>query len=626
MVRGPDQWTERLGRRVADDSHASSLAEFVAWLVEECGVDERASWVDWADWARRFLHTILGSTAARRRWSEAELAAYDAVERAVEDLRPIAAIEPGPVTRDRVRAQLATMLDAPAGRRGRFGVGVLYGSLAHVIGVDLDVLIVLGMAEGSFPPMGVRSSVLSDAERAAIESPFARLARACDERRSFLAAVASAGKRWLVTPRVGPDRVAHPAPWWSDAPCEHEVTIDSFDSELAQPTGPAASLQERDLRVLRQCPRVLLSDDPLIASRPRLARGVAALVARAGDEFSEWNGDVGPHPQLEVGGKLLSATALETWASCPARYFFRNVLGVREQDDIAEVEELEARHRGTLVHKILEELGKVHLADKRSAEQLGLFEGARPPWTIAARRVVEEVTDAVLDEFEGFGSAPYPILWTVERKRILRDVMRTLDKDPEGVILLAVEHHFGDPEKGEPPFSLVLPSGRRLQFRGSIDRVDRLHSGLRVIDYKTGGHESEKSVREGIATGVLLQLPLYGLAAKELFDPDASVSAGYWYISSKGGWRSVIIPIDDEIHDRFFATLDTITSGIADGVFPAHPGDEGYLTFQNCQWCEFQRICPPDRDRAWERVQHAPELRRYVELSHPEPTGGADDE
>ena len=179
---------------VADDSQASSLAEFVAWLVEECGAESRASWVDWADWARRFLHTILGSTAARRRWPEAELAAYDAVERAIEDLRPIGAIEPGPITRERMRAQLATMLDAPAGRRGRFGVGVLYGSLTHVLGVELDMLIVLGMAEGSFPPMGVRSSVLSDAERVVIESPFAPLARACDERRSFLAAVCVGGQ------------------------------------------------------------------------------------------------------------------------------------------------------------------------------------------------------------------------------------------------------------------------------------------------------------------------------------------------------------------------------------------------------------------------------------------------
>ena len=370
------------------------------------------------------------------------------------------------------------MLDAPAGRRGRFGVGVLYGSLAHVIGVDLDVLIVLGMAEGSFPPMGVRSSVLSDAERAAIASPFAQSARACDERRSYLAAVASAGKRWLVTPRVGPDRVAYPAPWWSDAPHEHEVTIDSFDSELAKPSGPASSVHERDLRVLRKCPRAVLSDDPLIASRPRLAHGVAALVARGGDEFSEWNGDVGAHPQLEVDGKLLSATSLETWATCPARYFFRNVLGVREQDDIAEVEELErtiaARSCTRSSKSSARSISQTRGPQSSSGSSTNGPRGRSPP--SGRRRGHRRGPRRV----RGLRRAPYPILWTVERKQILHDVMGTLDKDPEGVILLAVEHHFGDAEEGRgAPFSLTLAISREgLRFRGSIDRVNELHTGF----------------------------------------------------------------------------------------------------------------------------------------------------
>ncbi len=229
----------------------------------------------------------------------------------------------------------------------------------------------------------------------------------------------------------------------------------------------------------------------------------------------------------------------------------------------------------------------------------------------------------MLDEFEGFGSAPYPILWTVERKRILRDVMRTLDKDPEGAILLAVEHHFGNVEKGEPSFSLSLENGRTLHFRGSIDRVDRLHdraSGDRLQDRLA--REREEGAHRASQPGCCCSFRSTVSPRRQMFDPDASVSAGYWYISSKGGWRSVDIPIDDEVRDRFVTTLDTITSGIADGVFPAHPGDEGYQTFVNCQWCDFQRICPPDRDRAWERVQHAPALRQYVELSNAEPTGG----
>ena len=67
---------------------------------------------------------------------------------------------------------------------------------------------------------------------------------------------------------------------------------------------------------------------------------------------------MGEHAELALADTLLSATSLQAWAGCPARYFFANVLHVREQDDVAEVDELEARHRGSIVHEILERLGK----------------------------------------------------------------------------------------------------------------------------------------------------------------------------------------------------------------------------------------------------------------------------
>ena len=36
----PMQWTDRLGEQALDDGQAPLLAEYVAWLVDECGVDE----------------------------------------------------------------------------------------------------------------------------------------------------------------------------------------------------------------------------------------------------------------------------------------------------------------------------------------------------------------------------------------------------------------------------------------------------------------------------------------------------------------------------------------------------------------------------------------------------------
>jgi RecB family exonuclease len=493
---------------------------------------------------------------------------------------------------------------------------VLCGSLQHVIGVDLDVLVVLGMAEGSFPPTGVSASLLSESERVAIGSPMRREARACDERRSFLAALSSAPRRWLLHPRAGAERVAHPSPWLDPSLIEREQTVFSYDAELSVPTGPPASLQERDLRSLRSCPHDVVAQHPLVASNTNLTRGFTAIAARGSDQFTEWEGAVGRHVELAIGETVLSATALETWASCPARYFFKNVLGVREQDDIGDVDELEARYRGSLVHNVLEGLGREHLERFSRGDQPAL--PGFPSWTVTAREVVERVTDFVFDEFERKGSAPYPILWEVEKRRIVRDVLRTLDADEPTANLLAVEHRFGGDE--QPEFAIALPSGQALRFRGSIDRVDQLRDRLQVIDYKTGKPESEKTVRAGIASGTLLQLPLYALAAQREFGPNAPVDAGYWYVSAKGAWKRVIIAIDAEVRRRFLATLETISAQIAEGVFPANPGDEGWPTFKNCTYCEYDRICPADRDRAWLRLEEAPALLPYIELSAPEPT------
>ena len=251
---------------------------------------------------------------------------------------------------------MASLLGAPAGRRGLFGQGVLCGSLQHVIGVDLDVLVVLGMAEGSFPPTGVSASLLSESERVAIGSPKRSEARACDERRSFVAALSSSPRRCLLHPRAGGERVAHASPWIPPSLLPGQQLVASFDAELADPLGPPASLHERDLRSLRAWSRSALGEHPLVAGDAELTRGIAAIQARSGDGFSEWEGNVGTHEELAIGGTVLSATALETWAACPAHYLFKNVLGIREQDDVDDVDELEARHRGTLVHAVLERL------------------------------------------------------------------------------------------------------------------------------------------------------------------------------------------------------------------------------------------------------------------------------
>jgi hypothetical protein len=49
---------------------------------------------------------------------------------------------------------------------------------------------------------------------------------------------------------------------------------------------------------------------------------------------------------------------------------------------------------------------------------------------------------------------------------------------------------------------------------------------------------------------------------------------------------------------RFQATLEAIVGGVRAGAFPAHPGeeDEWRSKFENCGFCDFDRLCSRRRD------------------------------
>ena len=68
--------------------------------------------------------------------------------------------------------------------------------------------------------------------------------------------------------------------------------------------------------------------------------------------------------------------------------------------------------------------------------------------------------------------------------------------------------------------------------------------------------------------------------------------------------------------DRLVDVLGVLVEGITAGRFPARPGEEHWQGgWEHCHFCEFDRVCQADRDRAWERVQGTAELAAYVALA-----------
>jgi RecB family exonuclease len=516
-------------------------------------------------------------------------------------------------------------LQRGSGRVGRFGSGVTVGRLVDAVGADLDLVIVLGAAEGTFPPRRPDDAVLPARHRRAVPGLRLRGSSRDEEERDVWAVLAAATERVITTPAADPrsQREQHPAPWLLELggrPENHNVRLASFEQWLGEGGSPA-TLTERDVAELLTAHRSGAALEPLPAVEATgIAPGLALARSRAVGGFDEWAGNVGDHPLLT--GELAehrSPTGLETWATCPFRFYLDKVLGVRALDDPGTVETITGRDRGSLVHAVLERFVTAHLhAEPRVA------------WDDAARAELVLIADEVEALFREHGRTGRQLLWEPEWRALRRHLAAIIEHGNEaaelaGLVPIAVEHGFGYDGDPAPPVVVDVgdDAGEPLRFGGRIDRVDAApdRSRVVVVDYKTSFGADYKAIeRDPVDRGRRLQLPIYALAARELVPEAESVAAYYWFVHPRAPIELLGHEFDDEAEERFRDVLATMVRGIEAGRFPARPGADTWTlaageTYEACRWCEYDRVCPTGRADKWERVRLHGSLARYVELA-----------
>ena len=652
VVCGLDQWRDRLalaaeGRRerlVADGRDDEEiarrlrpyeeLAAFVDDLAERLAPPEQPTWRAWSRWAAAILDGLL-----RREVASTEAEATEALRGAVGVLGTLDGIDEAPDL-ERFRLALQPDLDAPHGSHGRFGHGVLVGRLVDVVGADLDLVVIVGAADSQFPPRRRDDVLVPDSDRTAAGGAMAlRGMRREEEHRDLLAALAGARRAVLTAPRSDPreQRERQPSPWFLEAcsglagqivgsddldrlDVEWLRTVPSFEAWFAG-AGRPVSPRELDLEDLLADHRRQrdLADGVVGADDPSLADGLRAAAARRAGRFDEWSGHVGLRPALLAAfDRPRSPTGLERYAQCPFRFFLADVLHVGRFDDPAEVDLITPIDEGLLVHEVLERF---------IGESLG--KPPSEPWSAAERDRILELAADVAEGFVAEGRTGRPLLWGVRWESLRHQLLRFLDRDEvlrrdRGVSPVAVELRFG--AEGEAPVELDVGRGRRLAFKGIVDRIDRVPGGDRVVvyDYKTGKPDSFRSVEydgeEGdlTARGTKLQLPIYALAARAQW-PEATIDVRYWFVGRRGEGKIYGGPFDEAAEARFSDVVTTVVDGIELGRFPANPGADdwrfGQWTHENCSWCDFDRVCPTSRGESWVRLREAPELVDYVRLA-----------
>ena len=638
---GTDPDDDRAARRRVRGADAASLRAFIDELADRLEPSPAPStWAAWAHWAADLLHWALGANPeVLDHPTEAEAMAH--IERALHALARLDDLDPSP-DRAAFLAALRAELDAPAPQTARFGSGVLVGPYRDVIGLDLDVLYVVGAVDGVLPTRPRDDAVLSEADRSTADGDVPLLAdRAAEQRRTWCSALASAPERILTTAR-GDQRTGReqrPARWWLDAlgalagavrplyagdldyldPIVGHVVLPSLVACVAADGAAAGAADARQRMLLRAARR---GDDLrhhwLATAQPALGAGFDVRHGRRVGAFSRFEGNIDvaelPSP---VTGDVLSATRLEAYAACPRRYLFRSVLDVRPLERPEDLIEADRRTVGTIVHKVLELFLDEELARPEAERQ-----PPSVPWATTDHTRLDELADEVFDDFAAKGLTGHPLLWQLTSSGIRRDLHALLVADDHhrartGARVAAVELFFGDDTA--TAVAVPLGDGRTVHFRGSIDRVDRTETGIAVLDYKHAAPERYKPITtDPVRRGQLLQLPLYALAAEAAMPSTTTTTTttttdvAYWFTTQQGRFAQLGYRLGDEQRERLYDVVDHLVTGIEAGQFPARPIDALDHKHSPCTWCDHRPACPNDRDLTWSHLRETPALADLV--------------
>jgi len=318
--------------------------------------------------------------------------------------------------------------------------------------------------------------------------------------------------------------------------------------------------------------------------------------------------------------RTFAATELESYASCPFRFYLERVLRLRPLEELTLAVDL--LERGQLAHDALAEFHRrVNAALGRPGSPAKLPEAQY-------QRLLSEALAAVLPT-----ESHNPVraaLREVDRRLLLRwlaDYRRQSERydalwqDCDAPLVPEFfEVSFGRSLAGEPRSSTEEPleitdGDQVLRIAGRIDRIDtgRVagHTVFNVLDYKTGG--STRFSPEAVAAGTALQLPLYALAAAELLlnDRDAIPwQAGYWYVADDGfkpkqslkmyrqnGNALEPEPVWEQIRQGLAVTVLSLVRAIRQGRFAVSSCDPRCTGY-----CPFHTVCRINQVRSLEKT------------------------
>ncbi len=251
--------------------------------------------------------------------------------------------------------------------------------------------------------------------------------------------------------------------------CANNVVLTRSEKIGGSPTVPARWLDRLDT-LLQSCDCSInsLSDAPYISW------------ARDMDEHDDPRPYTRPEPRPPVSTRPngVSVTKVDVWMKDPYAIYMHYVLRLRKIQPL--VQDNDAALRGTILHEILECF--------TASYPLEIPDDAEDKLIDIARDVLEKSTETPDAMHYWWPRFLKIAAWFVAHEKGWREEAKFLESEIKGNIDIDID-------------------GQGFNLYGAADRIDRMHGGYALIDYKTGGSFSNRALKDGS----LPQLPLEAL-------------------------------------------------------------------------------------------------------------------
>jgi hypothetical protein len=426
---------------------------------------------------------------------------------------------------EQISSSADTLLSRLKLQNGEMSKGVYVGPVSQNGGLEFDVVIVLGCAEGIFPPSMSENPLLPDLVKSSVSNLGTELPTIFDRvdqlERHCLAITRDTRRTVLSQARGG---------YVGSSSGESSRFIRKFSISSFTDVAGTDKLRLLGHQPASRSTISLRSKlENIETSHGEVSQTTSAALAFAlpalDDHFGLLESTI--HGRvIDFSNTTLSASAVEKFLKCGHYFFSTKILGFSDQDEPDEILNVQAKDKGKIVHAALERL---------LVEHTELTPTFGQPYSDAAREKFIELLNEEAAKAKEKGLAgwlPYfndfiskyeeavDEIFTLEHgMRVNPGQIKGKPRDSDAMAPAQAE--FGWHQNSGKPFELEVEttSGRKtnMKFSGYIDRLNRAenNSTLGVVDFKTGNIavlSPEKYVQDLLyAAAIKAKTPFLGI-------------------------------------------------------------------------------------------------------------------